>query len=255
MTHLLFDSRSFIDHLTLMNKAKAPFQAFSMSVSPSYDEIEEEWGMFDYVRGQSALRGRQAARQVVHLLKLWHSVQAVWPPRQGNDYVRSEEFLELMTMAAKQVIARHPDLGCDVSMGVAVAFEWFDRQIKKNPDAFSKFMSKRRLRSFAFKLIFHEGLRTFRSRVERGRSHSLVEVPDPQGAESIERVDRADLLRVVYLAIKALPRDMRSIVKLRLIKGLSNNDAARHEGIAAYQASRLYKRALQALTKDLENKI
>src|ERR1051325_6921588 len=83
-----------------------------------------------------------------------------------------------------------------------------------------------------------------------------VRLSDPGHAEAVENeIDLNAEMKVIKEALQALTDDQQKVLTLRFIEGMSNNEIALHLGKREGAIRALQMRGLQALAKQLEEKM
>jgi RNA polymerase sigma-70 factor (ECF subfamily) len=83
-----------------------------------------------------------------------------------------------------------------------------------------------------------------------------VQLSQPDHSEVVENdIDLTVEMQSVKMALRALTDDQQKVLTLKFIEGLSNNEIARHLGKREGAIRALQMRGLQALAKQLEEKM
>jgi RNA polymerase sigma-70 factor (ECF subfamily) len=83
-----------------------------------------------------------------------------------------------------------------------------------------------------------------------------VQLSQPDHSELVENeIDLSTEMRSVKAALRTLTDDQQKVLSLKFIEGMSNNEIARHLGKREGAIRALQMRGLQALAKQLEEKM
>ncbi len=98
-----------------------------------------------------------------------------WPPKNGREYIHSEEFGNLVVSEARKVGEAHPTL--DLADSVATTFQWFNTTLNANRNFISKkrFPTVGSFRAYIRQMVYNAGMRAFRIRKKR---QDLSSVPE-----------------------------------------------------------------------------
>lgn len=101
-----------------------------------------------------------------------------WPPVDGREYIRSEDFARLLVSLARRLATRYP--GMDFTDAVAQVFTWFDGKVAANPSFINRrrFRTERALLAYLRQSLWNAARLAERRRKRRQRIEALpVEQP------------------------------------------------------------------------------
>lgn len=113
-----------------------------------------------------------------------------WPPEDGQEFIRSEQFSQLLLETVEHLTQRYPRM--DFSTGVAAVFEWFDGKLQDEPDFIntSRFASISALRAYVRQAVWREALRSAR---DASRRHESIDHLTLEHSLMASMIDPSDL--------------------------------------------------------------
>lgn len=131
-----------------------------------------------------------------------------------------------------------------------LATESFVKILQKKPD----FNSIQQIRSYLYTATRNSCLDYIKAQRRHEKSHQELKLRNQISEQTIEElIISAEVVKYVYLAINNLPERYRSVIKLALIEGLSNEEIVASTGMA-YQTVRNHKhQGIRLLRTELLN--
>lgn len=178
--------------------------------------------------------------------------QHSWPPRDARAYVKTAEFLHLLTEVASTETADRYGL----AGGFAVLFDWFERRAEENDDFFAKkFESREHLRKYASVALKRVALRV----AERRRREvpleqvDVVELIEPRELGPLALASEKEFRVAAEQAISSLPVRQQKVFRLNVLEGVSLRETGMVIGCSPATAYRILEKALDSLFEKLRD--
>ena len=167
---------------------------------------------------------------------------AEWPPADGKNYIRSDEFGNLVLEIAVHLMERYPTL--DFSNAVARVFVWFDAKLHAD----SRFISADRFRSrFAFRAYVRQSLWNDARRTARDQRTRR----ELQAADELERMAAKELgpedAATLHDEVRRLPLPHLMIVEWLVFESAEVAFVAEALSLSEEEVTSLFEEALEIL--------
>lgn len=171
-----------------------------------------------------------------------------WPPADAREYVRGRAFLDLLAELADEYATDYGGPG-----GLALVFDWFDRQAAKNPALFQRFRTKKHLRMYLIAALRKEARRAaVRWKKKRQAVNPLPDylpAAAPPPSRMLENEEFAEAFRRALFQLSPLEQ---TTVHLILLEGHKGSEVADLLKTTSSQVSRAYRRGLERLADALK---
>jgi hypothetical protein len=129
-----------------------------------------------------------------------------WPPQDGKEFIRSNEFGKILISLVRQFTYRYPQM--DFTDAVAHVFTWFDKKLSIN----RRFINSRRFptvaafRAYVRQSIWNAALITQRER----QRHKQIEAPSGRQALIVRVIDPEERAMALE-AVESLPEPHKTV--------------------------------------------
>ena len=176
--------------------------------------------------------------------------QLPWPPKDGQQFIRSSEFGDEVVTLARQLMIQYPSL--DFTDAVARVFAWFDTKLKKN----RRFINGRRFRNrSSFHAYLRQALWNAARMSARERAHYgyINELPADEPIASNWGADPQDRLSMLDL-VKELPPLHKAVFDRFFFEEERISDIALSLHKSETEIKQLYEEAVDLLSRLLEGR-
>jgi hypothetical protein len=166
-----------------------------------------------------------------------------WPPSDGGDFIRSDEFARTLVDLAVYLGRRYPHM--DFTDAVAHVFAWFDGKLAKDSDFISRerFRTRNAFLAYLRQALWNAGRLAERRRKQRKKIESL-----PTDEQIVDR--RLSPEEIAYLIEKkeALPEPHRTVLWRLFFEEDDPPMIAATLGLTVEEVLRIYEEALDMLS-------
>jgi hypothetical protein len=171
------------------------------------------------------------------------AAEGSWPPENGQEYIRSEEFGTLLLDIVAQLAQRYPER--DFTDGAAHVFAWFDSKLKQN----RRFINPRRFPTeSAFRAYVRQSLWNAALMAERSRRRGQAMRPLPAEQELVYPAPTPEQEAILHESLEALPQPHKTILEQFLLEEKDLDLIAETFDMTRSQVEKLYEEAIDQLS-------
>jgi len=168
-----------------------------------------------------------------------------WPPSDGRQYVKSDQFGSILVEEAISLIQLYPEL--EFTDSVATVFVWFSRRLNRN----ASFINKRRFptssffRAYLRQSLFNAARRAQRER-KRGQELSAAAVDEP--IVDTPKLGIEDKERLLEL-LEQLEEPLKSVFESIFFEETDISLVASRLDLEEFEVAELFGQALDELNR------